>query len=79
MCNVTTSWNRGEGVGAAEGCGLHFGDEGGDVCYTVGQRVRAAVAQTAGFFPLFVLPLSLSCTGLVYFFLSTYLPLNKDS
>ena len=38
MCNVTTSWNRGEGVGAAEGCGLHLGDEGGDVCYTVGQE-----------------------------------------
>ena len=58
-----------EGVGAARGggCGPHLGDEGRDACYTVGQRVRAAVAQTAGFFPLFVLPLSLSCTGLVYF------------
>ena len=68
-----------EGVGAARGGGPHLCDEGRDACYTVGQRVRAAVAQTAGFFPLFVLPLSLSCTGLVYFFLSTYLPLNKDS
>ena len=68
-----------EGVGAARGGGPQLDDEGRDACYTVGQRVRAAVAQTAGFFPLFVLPLSLSCTGLVYFFLSTYLPLNKDS
>ena len=79
MCSVTTSWNMVEGVGAARGGGPHLDDEGRDACYTVGQRVRAAVAQTAGFFPLFVLPLSLSCTGLVYFFLSTYLPLNKDS
>ena len=37
-------------------------------------KTWATVAQTAGFFPLHALPLSLSCTCLVYFsfYLSTY-------
>ena len=77
ICSETTSWNMGEGVDAAKGDGLHLRDEERNVCLTVDQRVWAAVAKTAGFFPLCVLPLSLSRTGLVYFSFFTFLSVNK--
>ena len=58
----------------------HHGGKLVSVCCTiVGRKVWATVAQTVGFFPLCALPLSLSCTGLLYFSFSTYLPSNKDS
>ena len=57
----------------SKSCGPVCGREKGmPVCNIVGHKVCATVAQTVGFFPLYALPLFLSCTGLLYF--SFYLP-----